>query len=478
MKHTCYIILLLLTLLLSSTDLLAQPKHSVAFRPTWFNYLTPISTDNLQLSDVYQNTTGHGAEVAYYNRLFKNTYLAIPVKFGTNSMPSGFETNTRKELFGNLDILLQHNFFKHGSFLNPFIHAGVGSFYSFDRDDSGMNFPVAIGLNIKLVENVYASLQTQHRFSTNDFDGWHHGIGVHVFLGKSEPPPPPPITDRDGDGIDDPVDSCPDQPGPVATNGCPDTDNDSVADKDDLCPTEAGPAALGGCPDSDGDGIVNKDDKCPNEAGPKATMGCPDRDNDGVVDSEDACPDNAGPAATKGCPDRDGDGVADKDDLCPDKRGTLAGKGCPDTDGDGVYDNEDRCVDKPGPASNKGCPEIKAEDKAILANVVKNVQFATGKTTLLQSSYAVLDEVAALMARYPEYKMTISGHTDSVGDDKLNQSLSEKRAKACYDYLITKGVPAARMSHAGYGETKPVGDNRNEAGRKQNRRVEFDLSVD
>ncbi len=475
MKHQCSAFLLFLFLLAASPNLLAQPKHSLAFRPTWYNYQSPLSTSNLKFSDVYGNTTGQGVEVSYYNRLFKNTYLAIPLKLGTTSFPDASGFLGRKEVLGNLDVLLQHNFFKHGNIFNPFLHAGIGTAYNIDQSDFGLNFPVAIGLNVKILENLYASVQTQHRFSTNDLDGWHHGVGLHVFFGGEASPPP--ITDRDGDGINDPDDRCPDQAGPLATQGCPDADADGIADKDDKCPNEPGPAALGGCPDRDGDGIVDKDDKCPDQAGPKVTLGCPDRDNDGIADADDDCPDEAGPAATKGCPDRDGDGIADKNDLCPDKKGTLAGKGCPDTDGDGVYDNEDRCPDKAGPASNKGCPEIKAEDKAILANVVKNVQFATGSANLLASSYAVLDEVVALMQRYPEYQLTISGHTDSIGDDKMNQALSEKRAKACYDYLTKKGVPAARMSHAGYGESKPVADNRYESGRKQNRRVEFDLGV-
>ena len=476
MKNICCTLFLLLCLLLTSSDILAQPKHSLAFRPTWYNYLTPINSDNLEFADIFNNNTGQGVEVAYYNRMFKNTYLAIPLKIGAGRFPNSMGNLGRKELFGNLDVLLQHNFFKHGNAINPYLHAGLGSTYNIDQSDFGLNFPVAVGLNVRIVDNLYASVQTQHRFSTNDQDGWHHGVGLHFFFGGEAPPPP--ITDRDGDGINDPDDRCPDNAGPASTQGCPDTDGDGVADKDDKCPTEKGPAALGGCPDMDGDGLMDKEDKCPTVAGPKATFGCPDRDNDGVADIDDACPDNPGPAATNGCPDRDGDGIMDKDDLCPDQKGTLAGKGCPDTDGDGVYDNEDRCIDKPGPASNKGCPEINKEDKAILADVVKNVQFVTGSSTLLAKSFPVLDEVAKLMARYPEYKLTISGHTDSIGDDKLNQSLSEKRAKTCYDYLINKGVPAARMSHTGYGEKKPIADNRYKAGRDQNRRVEFDLSID
>ncbi|MCB0545258.1 MAG: OmpA family protein, partial [Saprospiraceae bacterium] len=259
--------------------------------------------------------------------------------------------------------------------------------------------------------------------------------------------------------------------------GCPDRDGDGIADGDDQCPDEAGVAALQGCPDTDNDGIADREDECPTEPGPAATAGCPDRDGDGVIDRNDRCPDTKGLASLNGCPDRDGDGIADGDDQCPDEKGTAAMMGCPDRDGDGLADKDDRCPDKAGPISNKGCPEIKAEDKAKLERAVKLVQFASGKATLLTKSYAILDEVVSVMNQYPEYNLSISGHTDSTGDDKMNQSLSERRAKTCYDYLVSKGIDAGRMSHAGFGETQPVADNATAAGRSQNRRVVFELFV-
>jgi len=112
-----------------------------------------------------------------------------------------------------------------------------------------------------------------------------------------------------------------------------------------------------------------------------------------------------------------------------------------------------------------------------LERAIKLVQFETGKDVLLQKSYAVLDEVVSVMNQYSEYSLNIAGHTDNQGDDKLNQELSERRAKRCYDYLVSKGVAATRMAHAGYGETKPVADNKTADGRSQNRRVEFELYV-
>ena len=81
------------------------------------------------------------------------------------------------------------------------------------------------------------------------------------------------------------------------------------------------------------------------------------------------------------------------------------------------------------------------------------------------------------MNQYPEYSLNIGGHTDATGDDKMNLALSERRAKTCYDYLVSKGIAAGRMTYAGYGETQPVGDNKTAAGRAQNRRVVFELYV-
>jgi outer membrane protein OmpA-like peptidoglycan-associated protein len=274
-------------------------------------------------------------------------------------------------------------------------------------------------------------------------------------------------------------DKCPDVPGLVAMMGCPDGDADGITDADDACPTEKGLAAFRGCPDTDNDGIADASDNCPREAGPASNKGCPilDKDGDGILDKDDACPTVKGVASAKGCPDRDGDSVADSNDACPDKAGSAAHKGCPDTDGDGIYDNEDRCPDKPGVAALKGCPEIKKEDKAKLERAIKLVQFESGKATLLKQSYTVLDEVVSVMNQYPEYSLNINGHTDSQGDDKMNQDLSERRAKACYDYLVSKGIAAARMASAGFGETQPVADNKTKAGRDQNRRVVFELFV-
>jgi len=170
--------------------------------------------------------------------------------------------------------------------------------------------------------------------------------------------------DRDGDGVADEADACPDQAGSRAARGCPDRDDDGIPDAEDACPDEAGPPGSDGCPapregDRDGDGLLDEADACPDEAGPPSAEGCPDADGDGVGDATDACPAEPGLPEQDGCPgsgDQDSDGVPDAEDACPEESGLPEHGGCPDGDGDGVRDGDDECPDEPGPAPS-GCPD-------------------------------------------------------------------------------------------------------------------------
>lgn len=141
-----------------------------------------------------------------------------------------------------------------------------------------------------------------------------------------------------------------------------DKDGDGIADELDTCPNDAGTSKTKGCPDSDGDGIADKSDNCPNEPGTQKTFGCPDSDGDDIIDKEDDCPQEKGTTFNKGCPDRDEDGIADKNDNCPDEKGTAEYSGCPvvDTDKDGVPDKEDECPELEGIVAKKGCPDSTA----------------------------------------------------------------------------------------------------------------------
>ncbi|MFN4080677.1 MAG: OmpA family protein [Saprospiraceae bacterium] len=475
MKSLYITLLLVLTLSVSGiAQSTSKPKHGFSFRYLWYNYVNPSPAwDNW--TDVYSDWQGNGVELAYNRHLNDGYFLVVPLKAGIITYAPGVAFGDQRRLTGHADVLIQKNMFKYGNFINPVLQLGLGTTRDLDGKRWDFNIPAALGFNIRIGDGFYITTTTQYRFSMENRPGWHHGLGLQFYFGGE--PEAPKVTDRDGDGIPDDMDKCPDMAGPATTMGCPDRDGDGIADMDDMCPDQPGPVATKGCPDTDGDGIPDKDDDCPREAGPIALKGCPDRDGDGIADKDDRCPDQPGTAALRGCPDRDGDGIADIDDRCPDQRGTAALKGCPDRDGDGIADIDDLCPDQPGPASNKGCPEMTKEDKEKVDLAVRMVQFETGKATLLKSSNKVLDDVAAVLLKYDYYNLAIEGHTDDVGDDRRNQVLSEQRAKTCFDYLVSKGVSAARMTHAGFGETRPVADNKTAQGRALNRRVEFNLKL-
>lgn len=150
------------------------------------------------------------------------------------------------------------------------------------------------------------------------------------------------------------------------------------------------------------------------------------------------------------CPDSDGDGVCDVADLCPETpKGTAVdAKGCP--------------TEK----SAKGDPNQKFED----------VHFAFDKSELTDYAKSLLDNAATVITdlskSYPELKVDVSGHTDSVGTDGYNQGLSERRANVVKQYLLRKGVDGQRISTQAYGETRPKATNDSDEGRALNRRTE------
>ncbi len=249
-----------------------------------------------------------------------------------------------------------------------------------------------------------------------------------AFLGSRNPWC---MADRDGDGIPDSVDQCPDDP----------EDFDGFQDEDG-CPD----------PDNDGDGVPDVQDRCPMEAGPRENQGCP------ILDS-------------------DGDGVNDDVDRCPSEPGPRENQGCPilDTDGDGLADPDDRCPLQAGPAENNGCPYRLIEVTETRIVLHQTVFFRTGKATIKPESFPLLNEVAQAMQDHPALQVQIDGHTDSVGNDLANLRLSQNRADSVRRYLMSRGVAPGRLTAVGYGEDMPLDDNATEAGRAINRRVEFQI---
>lgn len=116
-----------------------------------------------------------------------------------------------------------------------------------------------------------------------------------------------------------------------------------------------------------------------------------------------------------------------------------------------------------------------AASKAQKPIVLRNVFFETGSASLRSESVSELDRLAQMLATNPQLKVQINGHTDDIGDDKNNQSLSEARAKAVQDYLLSKQIAAERLRFKGFGETRPLESNDTPEGRSKNRRTEFEL---
>jgi outer membrane protein OmpA-like peptidoglycan-associated protein len=248
----------------------------------------------------------------------------------------------------------------------------------------------------------------------------------------------PPRADRDGDGILDADDACPDVPedmdGVEDTDGCPeeeDLDGDGISDGRDLCPLEP----------EDADGYLDTD-------------GCPEPDNDldTLLDASDRCTDEP----------EDMDGYRD-DDGCPDL----------DNDSDRFLDVDDRCPNEPGVPEEQGCPPEGVQITTEAIRINQKIHFEFNRAVIRPESFGILDRVVQVLVAYPNITLEIQGHTDSQGADDYNLRLSDQRAQSVRVYLEEHGVPGTRLTSRGYGETRPIESNRTSAGRAANRRVEF-----
>jgi OmpA-OmpF porin, OOP family len=291
----------------------------------------------------------------------------------------------------------------------------------------------------------------------------------------------PSIGDRDGDGIKDDVDQCPDDPedfdGFKDEDGCPDPDNDNdgILDVDDRCPNvpedRDGDHDEDGCPeggdgDRDGDGIPDSKDKCPDDP----------EDRDGFQD-EDGCPD----------PDNDQDGIPDKVDQCPndpeDKDGFEDQDGCPDPDNDkdGIPDVKDKCPNDPetynGFEDEDGCPDkgsVVIQDNNII--ILEKIKFRTDSAEILPESNRILDAVATTLAHHPEFTLLeIAGHADERASDEHNLKLTQDRVNSVMRALIARNIEQVRLRSKGYGEFCPEDPGHNPVAWEKNRRVEFKI---
>lgn len=218
-------------------------------------------------------------------------------------------------------------------------------------------------------------------------------------------------SDRDGDGIPDDIDACPD-----------DKEDGLGNDPHDGCPLP---------PDRDGDGIPDQFDKCPDVP----------EDKDGIDDG-DGCPET----------DADNDGIPDTEDACP----KVPGK-------------------KNSDPKKNGCPTlISAEGGVVRVLQQVHFKFGTAEI-MQDSYPVLQEIADLLKANKGIKRMSIEGHTDNKGSAELNKTLSGQRAAAVVTWLTQHGIEANRLESHGFGMEKPIETNDTDDGRAKNRRVEFKI---
>lgn len=101
------------------------------------------------------------------------------------------------------------------------------------------------------------------------------------------------------------------------------------------------------------------------------------------------------------------------------------------------------------------------------------INFETGKANIMDDSKTIIDQIVLMLTQNKNLNISIEGHTDNVGTNKLNQTLSENRAKSVMNALTAQGIENSRLSYKGWGSAKPIADNKTEEGKAKNRRVEI-----
>ncbi len=406
----------------------------------YYSVQTGETTLWLQDSTSTFRTFDHGFRVSYWRELSRWFDFSLNLNLNSVDAPDdtedsvfimrrwnnystalGYEERSEyRDILGEFDARLNLNILdKRKWIFNPYIFSG---FTVSAQDEWGVDVPVGLGTHINFSPKVSMNFEGARRFAITklpELDRNQFSIGLIFWSGGTKEPQ---VVDIDGDGIND---------------------------AEDMCPNVAGLSQFMGCPDTDGDGIQDSKDKCPTVPGDSRYEGCP-------------------------VPDTDGDGINDDQDKCPSLVGTVKYNGCPvpDTDGDGVNDEMDKCPKIAAPTSD-GCPVISEETKKAIEQAAEQVHFQSSKAILTEDSYENLDIIAGVLMDNPSYNCDIKGYTDSTGSLELNMKLSNDRAKACYDYLVKKGVSASRLTSQGFGPADPIATNKTKAGRAKNRRTEF-----
>jgi len=397
---------------------------------------------------------------------------------------------------------------------DPYVYAGAGGMYfnidkkpsvqspDTDIEENGTKgqFPVGGGFSVAVSDAVLLDFSGGYTFTlTDDLNGYSNidvydkvndgyynaGIGVIFVSGAGS-------SDKDGDGLtkseEKEIGTDPDNPdtdGDGLKDGeevrtyftnplNPDTDGDSLRDGDEVNVYKTDPLKA----DTDADGLNDNDEVTTYKTDPLVK----DTDGDKLSDGKEVSEYHTDPLK----PDTDGDTLTDGDEVQIHKTDPLKA----DSDGDGLNDGEEVNMYRTNPLNadtdagtvddftevNRGTNPLNPDDDVVKIDVpivLEGITFETGKADITPESESVLQGALKTLQTYPDIIIEISGHTDNVGSNASNQSLSQRRADAVRSWLIIKGVNPDRLFAKGYGEDSPRVPNDTAENKRMNRRIEF-----
>ena len=342
-------------------------------------------------------------------------------------------------------------------YVSPFLYAGVGATKDTSFGDSSvlMAVPFGIGFQTRITPKISLELNGGYILSVSDdldyprtrdddhlnritnqkHDGLFTISAAVAFTNPRQEPKP--IVEKK----------------PVVDPNTIDTDGDGLTDVD-----EARYGTDPNNPDTDGDGLSDGDEVHKYRTNPLKA----DTDGDGLTDYQEVMQYKTDPLKV----DTDGDGLSDYDEVMVHMTNPLL----KDTDGGGMEDGAELRVSKNPLDPKDDMPEI-IEAKPI---VLEGINFDTAKYAVLPETAPTLEKTYTALKANPELKITIIGHTDSVGTDADNQILSVNRAESVKNWLVAKGIDTKRIKTIGKSEGSPIATNDTTEGRARNRRVEIE----